>query len=167
MKNIHVDILNQDQIKDLGMNGIISVGKGSENEPKLIIVEYNNSITSKDKPIVLVGKAVTFDTGGISIKPSDRMDEMKFDKSGGCTVLGDNEGTGDLDLPINVVALIPAVENMPSGSSYRPGDIIRMYNGKTVEVLNTDAEGRLILADALAYGVANYSPKYILDFAPN
>ena len=141
MKNIHVDILNQNQIKDLGMNGIISVGKGSENEPKLIIVEYNNSTTSKDKPIVLVGKAVTFDTGGISIKPSDRMDEMKFDKSGGCTVLGIMKALGNLDLPINVVAIIPAVENMPSGSSYRPGDIIRMYNGKTVEVLNTDAEG--------------------------
>jgi len=164
MKNIHVDILNQNQIKDLGMNGIISVGKGSENEPKLIIVEYNNS-TSTDKPIVLVGKAVTFDTGGISIKPSDRMDEMKFDKSGGCTVLGIMKALGNLDLPINVVAIIPAVENMPSGSSYRPGDIIRMYNGKTVEVLNTDAEGRLILADALAYGVAKYSPKCILDFA--
>ena len=165
MKNIRVDILNQEQMKDLGMNGIISVGKGSENEPKLIIVEYNNSIASKDKPIVLVGKAVTFDTGGISIKPSDRMDEMKFDKSGGCTVLGIMKALGSLDLSINVVALIPAVENMPSGSSYRPGDIIRMYNGKTVEVLNTDAEGRLILADALAYGVAKYSPKYILDFA--
>ncbi|TVP39582.1 leucyl aminopeptidase [Candidatus Nitrosocosmicus arcticus] len=164
MKNIHVDILNQNQIKDLGMNGIISVGKGSENEPKLIIVEYNNS-TSTDKPIVLVGKAVTFDTGGISIKPSDRMDEMKFDKSGGCTVLGIMKALGNLDLPINVVAIIPAVENMPSGSSYRPGDIIRMYNGKTVEVLNTDAEGRLILADALAYGVAKYAPKCILDFA--
>ena len=165
MKNIHVDILNQNQIKDLGMNGIISVGKGSENEPKLIIVEYNNSTASKGKPIVLVGKAVTFDTGGISIKPSDRMDEMKFDKSGGCTVLGIMKALGNLDLPINVVAIIPAVENMPSGSSYRPGDIIRMYNGKTVEVLNTDAEGRLILADALAYGIAKYSPKYILDFA--
>ncbi len=165
MKNIHVNILNQNQIKDLGMNGIISVGKGSENEPKLIIVEYINSAATKDKPIVLVGKAVTFDTGGISIKPSDRMDEMKFDKSGGCTVLGIMKALGNLDLPINVVAIIPAVENMPSGSSYRPGDIIRMYNGKTVEVLNTDAEGRLILADALAYGVAKYSPKYVLDFA--
>lgn len=165
MKNIRVDILNQNQIKDLGMNGIISVGKGSENEPKLIIVEYNNSTASADKPIVLVGKAVTFDTGGISIKPSDRMDEMKFDKSGGCTVLGIMKALGNLDLPIKVVAIIPAVENMPSGSSYRPGDIIRMYNGKTVEVLNTDAEGRLILADALAYGITKYSPKYILDFA--
>ena len=165
MKNIHVDILDQNQIKDLGMNGIISVGKGSENEPKLIIVEYNHSTASKGKPIVIVGKAVTFDTGGISIKPSDRMDEMKFDKSGGCMVLGIMKALGNLDLPINVVAIIPAVENMPSGSSYRPGDIIRMYNGKTVEVLNTDAEGRLILADALAYGVAKYSPKYILDFA--
>ena len=165
MKNFRVDILDENQIMNLGMNGIISVGKGSENKPKLIIVEYNNSNASKDKPIVLVGKAVTFDTGGISIKPSDRMDEMKFDKSGGCTVLGIMKALGNLDLPIKVVAIIPAVENMPSGSSYRPGDIIRMYNGKTVEVLNTDAEGRLILADALAYGVAKYSPRYILDFA--
>jgi leucyl aminopeptidase len=148
----------------MGMNGIISVGKGSENESKVILVNYNNSKTN-EKPILLVGKAVTFDTGGISIKPSDRMDEMKFDKSGGCTVLGIMKALGNLALPINVVAIIPAVENMPSGSSYRPGDIIRMYNGKTVEVLNTDAEGRMILADALAFGISKYSPKYVIDFA--
>lgn len=164
IKNISVQILDQSQIKQMGMNGIISVGKGSENESKVILVNYNNSKTN-EKPILLVGKAVTFDTGGISIKPSDRMDEMKFDKSGGCTVLGIMKALGNLALPINVVAIIPAVENMPSGSSYRPGDIIRMYNGKTVEVLNTDAEGRMILADALAFGISKYSPKYVIDFA--
>jgi leucyl aminopeptidase len=164
IKNISVQILDQSQIKEMGMNGVISVGKGSENESKVIIVNYNNSKTD-EKPILLVGKAVTFDTGGISIKPSDRMDEMKFDKSGGCTVLSIMKAVGNLALPINVVAIIPAVENMPSGSSYRPGDIIQMYNGKTVEVLNTDAEGRMILADALAFGISRYSPKYVIDFA--
>lgn len=162
--NITVQILDQSQIKEMGLNGIISVGKGSQNEPKVIIVNYNNS-EKNEKPILLVGKAVTFDTGGISIKPSDRMDEMKFDKSGGCTVLGIMKAVGNLALPINVVAIIPAVENMPSGSSYRPGDIVHMYNGKTVEVLNTDAEGRMILADALSYGISKYSPKYVIDFA--
>lgn len=164
INNIKIQILDQSQIKEMGMNGIISVGKGSENEPKVIIVNYNNSETN-EKPILLVGKAVTFDTGGISIKPSDRMDEMKFDKSGGCTVLGIMKAIGNLALPLNVIAIIPAVENMPSGSAYRPGDIIRMYNGKTVEVLNTDAEGRMILADALAYGISKYSPKCVIDFA--
>ncbi len=164
IQNITVEILDQTQIKELGMNGIISVGKGSENESKVIVVHYNNSKTDEN-PILLVGKAVTFDTGGISIKPSDRMDEMKFDKSGGCTVLGIMRAIGKLGLPKNVVAIIPAVENMPSGSAYRPGDIIRMYNGKTVEVLNTDAEGRMILADSLSYGISKYSPKCVIDFA--
>ena len=164
INNISIQILDQSQIKEMEMNGIISVGKGSQNEPKVIIVNYNNSETN-EKPILLVGKAVTFDTGGISIKPSDRMDEMKFDKSGGCTVLGIMKAIGNLALPLNVVAIIPAVENMPSGSAYRPGDIIRMYNGKTVEVLNTDAEGRMILADALSYGISKYSPKCVIDFA--
>ncbi len=161
---IKVKILDKNQIESAGLNGIISVGMGSKNEPKLIIIEYNHT-SNDEKPILLVGKAVTFDTGGISIKPSDKMDEMKFDKSGGCTVLGIMKALSTLDLPIKVVAIVPSVENMPSSSSYRPGDIIKMYNGKTVEVLNTDAEGRLILADALAYGVENYSPRYIIDFA--
>lgn len=161
---ITVKIFDYDQLKNNGLNGIISVGKGSENEPNLIAIEYKNS-KSDDKPILLVGKAVTFDTGGISIKPSEKMDEMKFDKSGGCTVLGIMKALSLLNLPLNVVALIPSVENMPSGSAYRPGDIIKMYNGKTVEVLNTDAEGRLILADALSYGVSKYSPKFVIDFA--
>lgn len=162
--NLHVETMDLEELRKLGLNGIVSVGKGSENEPRLIMVEYNNA--SKDeKPVLLVGKAVTFDTGGISIKPSDRMDEMKFDKSGGCTVLGIMHALSHLNLPVNVVAVIPSVENMPSGSSYRPGDIIQMHSGKTVEVLNTDAEGRLILADALSYGISRYSPKLVIDFA--
>lgn len=159
-----VRVMSLEELEKEGLNGIISVGKGSQNEPKMIIVEYNNS-SQDEKPVLLVGKAVTFDTGGISIKPSDRMDEMKFDKSGGCVVLGIMHALSKLNLPINVVAIIPSVENMPSGTAYRPGDIIRMHNGKTVEVLNTDAEGRLILADALSYGVSKYAPKSVIDFA--
>ena len=161
---IKVKILDKYQMENLGLNGIISVGKGSENPPKLIIMEYNQGI-SGEKPILLVGKAVTFDTGGISIKPSDKMDEMKFDKSGGCNILGIFKALSMLNIAINVVGIVPSVENMPSSSSYRPGDIIKMHNGKTVEVLNTDAEGRLILADALSYGIERYSPKYVVDFA--
>ncbi|HET7243081.1 MAG TPA: leucyl aminopeptidase, partial [Nitrososphaeraceae archaeon] len=145
-------------------NGIIAVGGGSDHLPKLIIMEY---FGTKDKEVrcLLVGKAVTFDTGGISLKPSEKMDEMKFDKCGGCNVIAIIKAIAQLSLPINVVGIIPAVENMPSGSSYRPGDIIRMYNGKTVEVGNTDAEGRIILADALSYGVKTYSPAAIIDMA--
>jgi leucyl aminopeptidase len=161
---IKVKILDKYQMENLGLNGIISVGKGSENPPKLIIMEHNQGI-SGEKPILLVGKAVTFDTGGISIKPSEKMDEMKFDKSGGCNILGVFKALSMLNIPINVVGIVPSVENMPSSSAYRPGDIIKMYNGKTVEVLNTDAEGRLILADALSYGIEIYSPKCIIDFA--
>jgi leucyl aminopeptidase len=161
---IKVKILDKYQMENVGLNGIVSVGKGSENPPKLIIMEHNQGI-SGEKPILLVGKAVTFDTGGISIKPSDKMDEMKFDKSGGCNILGIFKALSMLNVPINVIGIVPSVENMPSSSSYRPGDIIKMYNGKTVEVLNTDAEGRLILADALSYGIERYSPKCIIDFA--
>ncbi len=161
---LKVTVLDKNQLDDLGLNGIIAVGKGSNSPPKLIIMEYKNG-DPKEKPILLVGKGVTFDTGGISIKPGDKMDEMKFDKSGGCTVIGIMKAVNLLDIPGNIVGIVPAVENMPSSSSYRPGDIIKMYNGKTVEVLNTDAEGRIILADALSYGVKNYSPKCIIDFA--
>ena len=114
---------------------------------------------------MLVGKAVTFDTGGISLKPGEKMDEMKFDKCGGCTVIGIMKAVSELKLPINVVGIIPSVENMPGGESYKPGDIIKLYSGKTAEILNTDAEGRLILADALSYGEKQYSPKVIIDFA--
>ena len=158
------NIISKQELKKRGFGGITAVGQGSKNEPKLIILEHSRGPRNV-KPIVLVGKAVTFDTGGISLKPGDKMDEMKFDKCGGCTVLGIMKAVSDLKLPINVVGIVPSVENMPGGESYRPGDIIKLYGGKTAEILNTDAEGRLILSDALSYGEKHYSPKAIIDFA--
>lgn len=162
--NMKCNIISKNELKKKGFGGIIAVGQGSKNEPKLIILEYNRG-SQNEKPIVLVGKAVTFDTGGISLKPGEKMDEMKFDKCGGCTVIGIMKAVSELKLPINVVGIIPSVENMPGGESYRPGDIIKLYSGKTAEILNTDAEGRIILADALSYGEKQYSPKAIIDFA--
>jgi leucyl aminopeptidase len=161
---IKTRILERYEMESIGLNGIVSVGKGSNNPPKLVILEYYGN-ADHQKPYLLVGKAVTFDTGGISLKPGDKMDEMKFDKCGGCSVLGILKAIASLGLPVNVIGIIPSVENMPSSTSYRPGDIIRMYNGKTVEILNTDAEGRIILADAMAYGVAIYNPQAIIDLA--
>jgi leucyl aminopeptidase len=160
-----VRVIDRYEMENMGMNGIVAVGNGSSSPPKLIILEYCGAAGEGQKPYLLVGKAVTFDTGGISIKPGDKMDEMKFDKCGGCTVLAILRAVASMKLAVNVVGMVPSVENMPSSTSYRPGDIIKMYNGKTVEVLNTDAEGRMILADALAYGIATYSPKAVIDLA--
>ena len=157
-------VFSKKEIKQKKFGGITAVGQGSVNEPKLIVLEHLKG-KRNDKPIVIVGKAVTFDTGGISLKPSDKMDEMKFDKCGGCTVLGIMKAVSELKLPINLVGIIPSVENMPGRESYRPGDIVRLYSGKTAEILNTDAEGRLILADALSYGEKKYSPSVLIDFA--
>jgi leucyl aminopeptidase len=157
-------VFSKKEIKQKKFGGITAVGQGSVNEPKLIVLEHHKG-KRNDKPIVIVGKAVTFDTGGISLKPSDKMDEMKFDKCGGCTVLGIMKAVSELKLPINLVGIIPSVENMPGRESYRPGDIVRLYSGKTAEILNTDAEGRLILADALSYGEKKYSPSVLIDFA--
>jgi len=162
--NMKCTVISKQELKKKGFGGIAAVGQGSKNEPKLIILEHIGG-PKNQKPIVLVGKAVTFDTGGISLKPGANMDEMKFDKCGGCTVLGIMKSISELKLPINVVGIVPSVENMPGGESYRPGDIIKLYGGKTAEILNTDAEGRLILADALSYGEKHYSPKTIIDFA--
>ena len=160
-----VRVMDRYELENMGMGGIVAVGKGSNNPPKLIVLEYNGTGDPQQKPYLLVGKAVTFDTGGISIKPGEKMDEMKFDKCGGCTVLAIMREVASMKLAVNVVGIVPSVENMPSATWYRPGDIIRMYNGKSVEVLNTDAEGRMILADALAYGIATYSPKAVIDLA--
>jgi leucyl aminopeptidase len=162
---IKARIMDRYELENMGMGGIVAVGKGSNNPPKLIVLEYTGSNDPQQKPYLLVGKAVTFDTGGISIKPSEKMDEMKFDKCGGCTVLAIIRAIASLKSAVNVVGIVPSVENMPSATSYRPGDIIRMYNGKSVEVLNTDAEGRMILADAIAYGIATYGPKAVIDLA--
>lgn len=162
---IKARIMDRYELENMGMGGIVAVGKGSNNPPKLIVLEYTGAYYAQQKPYLLVGKAVTFDTGGISIKPSEKMDEMKFDKCGGCTVLAIIRAIASMKLAVNVVGIVPSVENMPSATSYRPGDIIRMYNGKSVEVLNTDAEGRMILADAIAYGIATYGPKAVIDLA--
>ena len=162
-QKVKVRVIEKEEMKSYGFEGILAVGKGSASSPKLIVLEYSG--TTKNRPIVIVGKAVTFDTGGISIKPSEKMEEMKFDKCGGCNVLGIIKAVSDLGLDTSVIGIIPAVENMPSGTSYRPGDIIKMYNRKTVEVINTDAEGRIILGDALSYGVKIFAPKAIIDMA--
>jgi leucyl aminopeptidase len=143
------------------MGCILAVGKGSHNTPKFLILQYFGSNKS-EKPIVLVGKGVTFDSGGISIKPALGMEAMKMDMGGAAAVVGAFEAAARLKLKLNIIGLIPAVENMPSGHSYKPGDVIKSYSGKTIEVENTDAEGRLILADALEYA-ANYKPKAVID----
>lgn len=162
-QNVKVKILDTAQIKELGMNSFLAVAKGSDEPPKFIILEYHGS--SKKQPyIVLVGKGLTFDSGGISIKPSEKMDEMKTDMAGGAAVLGVIRAAADLTLPVNIVGLIPATENLPSGKAYKPGDILKSMSGQTIEVLNTDAEGRLILADALTYAT-RYKPAAIIDLA--
>ena len=163
-QGIKSKVISLDSMKDIGLNGIVSVGGGSINTPKLIVLKYEGS-KKEENPILLVGKAVTFDSGGISIKPSEKMEEMKFDKCGGVNVIAIMKSLSALNIKHKVIGIIPAVENMPSNSSYRPSDIIKMYNGKSVEVINTDAEGRLILADALAFGIKQYKPKLIIDMA--
>ncbi|MBI2167794.1 MAG: leucyl aminopeptidase [Candidatus Omnitrophica bacterium] len=162
-KGLRLTVLGPADLKRLQMGGILGVNQGSKIPPALIILEYGASHKSKGT-VCLVGKGVTFDTGGISIKPSNDMEKMKYDKAGACTVIATMGVVRDLKLPLHVVGLAPAVENMPSENPQRPGDIIRMSNGKTVEVINTDAEGRLILGDALAYA-AKYKPKAVIDLA--
>ena len=158
---VSVDVMRDGSLA--GFGGIRAVGQGSGNPPRLIVMEYRGG--GDARPVVIVGKAVTFDTGGISIKPSAKLEEMKFDKCGGCAVLGVMKAASALGLPVNVVGIVPAVENMPGGGSYRPGDIITLYGGTTAEIVNTDAEGRLILADALAYGRERYDPEAMIDLA--
>ncbi len=151
--NLTCSVMNKQTLKAKSMGGILAVGQGSKSEPKLIVLKYiAKSAKAKKLPTIgLVGKAVTFDSGGISIKPSNGMQDMKFDKSGGIAVLAAMKAIAQLKPNVNVYGLIPAAENMPSGNSYRPGDIITTYSGKTVEIQNTDAEGRMILCDAIAY----------------
>jgi leucyl aminopeptidase len=151
------------ELKRMKMGGILSVSQGSVEPPHMVIMEYNKS-AKKVPTVVLVGKGVTFDSGGISIKPSRNMDEMKFDMCGAAAVIGCLRMVGDLQLPFHVVGIFAAAENMPSGSATRPGDIITTYSGKTVEVLNTDAEGRMILSDCLHYA-KKFKPDAVIDFA--
>lgn len=160
-----VEILDQDQMKVLGMNALLGVAQGSANEPRLAIVRWNGSKNPADNPIALVGKGVTFDSGGISIKPSDHMEDMRHDMAGAGAVLGLMKAVALNKLPINVVGVMPLVENMPSGSAQRPGDVVKSMSGQTIEVISTDAEGRMILADALWYTQDKYKPAAIIDLA--
>src|SRR6266540_2868685 len=143
-----VTILDKAQIKKEGMGALLAVAQGSAEEPRFIVMEYAGG---SGAPVVLIGKGVTFDSGGISIKPALNMEDMKFDKSGATAVLGTFEALGRLKPKINVVGLIPATENLPSGTAIKPGDVVKSHLGKTIEIINTDAEGRLILCDALSY----------------
>ncbi|MCC7552354.1 leucyl aminopeptidase [Candidatus Micrarchaeota archaeon] len=155
-------VLTLKDFRKKGMNAIEAVGRGSKYEPKMIILEYTGSI---DKPICFVGKGITFDSGGLNIKPSASMEEMKADMSGAATVVGTLFAAKELKLKKHIIGIIGLAENMLSGDSYKQGDILKAYNGKTIEVLNTDAEGRLVLADCLSYAEKHYSPKYIIDYA--
>ena len=162
-KKTKVSALSQKQMESLGMGALLSVSKGSRQPPKLIEINYQGG-KKTDKPIVLVGKGVTFDSGGISIKPSPAMDEMKFDMCGAASVIGSMAAIAEMQLPINVIALVPSCENMPDGNANKPGDIVTSMSGQTIEVLNTDAEGRLILCDALSYS-EKFNPKTVIDVA--
>ncbi|MGB1583769.1 MAG: M17 family metallopeptidase, partial [Solirubrobacterales bacterium] len=149
--NIEFDIYDRQWIENKGMGAFAAVAQGTIEEPRLIVMRYNGAPDSDAPTLGFVGKAVTFDTGGISLKPSGKMEEMKFDMSGGAAVLEATGAIAKLGLPINLISIVPSTENMPSGSAIKPGDIVTAYNGKTIEIDNTDAEGRLILADALTY----------------
>ncbi len=153
-------VLGPEELESRGMGGILAVGAGSAKPPRLVRLDWG----SEGPVVALVGKGVTFDTGGISIKPAKDMDEMKYDKCGACTVLGVARAVVELDLPLRLRVYVPLAENMPGGNSYRPGDIVRCYNGKTVEILNTDAEGRMLLADSLAWA-SEESPDLLLEYS--
>jgi len=162
VKGLRVTILGVKELQKEKMGGILGVAQGSAQEPRLVIIEHRPK--KPKKSVVLVGKGVTFDSGGISIKPSSGMGWMKYDMSGAATVIGVMRAVAELDLPMKIVGLVPAAENMPSGTAIMPGDILTMSSGKTVEVDNTDAEGRLLLADALHYS-AKFNPDIVIDYA--
>ena len=161
--SINTEILDRADMQKLKMDSLLSVAEGSEEPPKLIVINYQGA-KPDEKPVVLVGKAVTFDSGGISLKPGRGMDEMKYDMCGGASVIGVINALIETQMPINVVAIIPAVENMPNGNATKPGDVVTSMSGQTIEVLNTDAEGRLILCDALTYA-ERFKPDTVIDIA--
>ena len=162
-KSLAVTILERAAMQTLGMGSLLAVAQGSAEAPKFITVEYSGG-PAKARPVVLVGKGVTFDSGGISLKPGPAMDEMKFDMVGAASVLGVLQAVAELALPINVVGIVPCVENMPDGRAIKPGDVVTSLSGQTIEILNTDAEGRLILCDALTYA-KRFDPDVVIDIA--
>ncbi|MCP3863820.1 MAG: leucyl aminopeptidase [Pseudomonadota bacterium] len=161
--SIDVECVNEANMADLGMNSYLAVGRGSENESLMSIIHHKGGDPDQ-QPLVLVGKGLTFDSGGISLKPGEGMDEMKYDMGGAASVLGVMHTVAALNLPVNVIGVLAGCENMPDGKSYRPGDILTTMSGQTVEVLNTDAEGRLVLCDALTY-VERFDPDTVIDVA--
>ena len=162
----HIDtrIIDETEMAELGMNAYLAVSRGSRNPAYLSVIEYKNHPNPRAKPIVLVGKGLTFDSGGISIKPSESMDEMKYDMGGAAAVYGTMKALAEMKLPLNVIGLLAGCENMPGGNAYRPGDILTTMSGLTVEVLNTDAEGRLVLCDTLTYA-ERFEPELVIDVA--
>lgn len=170
-KRFHLKVIDRPEMEKLGMGALLGVARGAATPPKCIVLEWRGgkwgqtpSRKGSDPIFALVGKAITFDSGGISIKPSDKMDEMKFDMSGGAAVLGGMKAIATLGLKLNVVGIILATDNMPSGNAYKPGDILKTCRGKTLEIINTDAEGRVVLADGIGYAL-RYEPKAIVDLA--
>ncbi len=168
IKGVKVKVFGRRECERMGMGAFCAVAKGSHEEPQFIVIEYKGA-KKKGKgavpPVVLVGKAVTFDSGGLSLKPSDSMETMKHDMAGGAAVLGVVKSVIALKLPIDLVVIMAATENLPGGSATRPGDVVHTITGKSVEILNTDAEGRLTLADALGYAIKTYKPRAIIDIA--
>ena len=160
---LNCEILERADMEKLGMHSLLSVAQGSHQPPKLIVLSHKGG-KSGDKPVVLVGKGVTFDTGGISLKPAPDMDEMKYDMCGAAGVLGTMQAVARMKLPLNLTVIVPATENMPGGGATRPGDIVTSMSGQTIEILNTDAEGRLILCDALTYA-ERFDPDTVIDVA--
>ncbi len=161
---LKIEVLEKSDMEKLGMGSLLAVSQGSRQAPKLITMKYNGATQKNAKPIVLVGKGITFDTGGISLKPAPEMDEMKFDMCGAASVFGVMRAVAEMKLPINLIGVVPTCENMPDGNATRPGDIVTSMSGQTIEILNTDAEGRLILCDALTYA-ERFEPKAIVDIA--
>ncbi len=161
---VSLKILEQKDMEHLGMGALLGVAMGSHQPPKFIILQYNGSKKKDDRPVVLVGKTITFDTGGISLKPAENMEQMKADMTGGAEVLAAMRAAARLQLPLNLISILPAAENMPGGRAMRPGDVVKTLSGKTVEVQNTDAEGRLILSDGLAYAT-RFKPAALIDIA--
>ncbi|HHE9970039.1 leucyl aminopeptidase [Haemophilus influenzae] len=161
---LSLKVVDEEEMAKLGMNAYLAVSKGSENRAYMSILTFNNAPDKNAKPIVLVGKGLTFDAGGISLKPAADMDEMKYDMCGAASVFGTMKAIAELNLPLNVIGVLAGCENLPDGNAYRPGDILTTMNGLTVEVLNTDAEGRLVLCDALTY-VERFEPELVIDVA--
>jgi leucyl aminopeptidase len=162
-KNVSLEILDEDQMAELNMSALLAVGRGSRNGSRLIVLKYQGK-GKKSRPTVLVGKGITFDSGGLSLKPGPNMEQMKFDMGGAASVIGAFEACAEMQLPINVICVVAAAENMPGGNAYRPGDVLTSMSGKTIEVLNTDAEGRLVLCDALTYS-QRFKPAALIDVA--